>query len=318
MKYVMALEKAFSGINFCEVFDSRKTAEARLQLLCDESKNIKKITPKGDKYLIQYTNKAARVIFSIYETSKAEYYVRTTNNPNIGENDLWDAVATNQMFDGTFFPFTDKRSAEKFIRTFIEDNKKSKSTIEHKYGAFYFQKKNGEWDCCSCGIASENGGRFYESDLSNALKIYEKELFSKHMTKMVNEPRNVNCSIIIHLIILGVVLLLAFFIKGGAILWIIISSLTILSLLFWLCSSIKAYLNCDYFIYGDKLGCEKIDSFEYVHEYTYLDGTVSKTKMSIVPALQSFSEDAGFPLDGISKGAKRVKFWKNPSEYKKH
>ena len=71
-------------------------------------------------------------------------------------------------------------------------------------------------------------------------------------------------------------------------------------------------------IYGDKLGCEKIDSFEYVHEYTYLDGTVSKTKMSIVPALQSFSEDAGFPLDGISKGAKRVKFWKNPSEYKKH
>lgn len=94
--------------------------------------------------------------------------------------------------------------------------------------------------------------------------------------------------------------------------------LTILSLLFWLCSSIKTYLNCDYFIYGDKFGCEKIDSFEYVHEYTYLDGTVSKTKMSIVPALQSFSEDTGFPFFGIVKGVKRVKFWKNPSEYKKH
>ena len=164
------------------------------------------------------------MIFSISETTKVDYYVRTTNNPNISENDLWNAVAKNQIFDGTFFPFADKRSAEKFIRTFIEDNKKSKSTIEHKYGAFYFQKKDGEWDCCSCGIASENGGRFYESDLSDALKIYEKELFSKHMTKMVNEPRNVNYSIIIHIAILAIVSLLSFFVKDGFILWNIIAA----------------------------------------------------------------------------------------------
>lgn len=312
----MALEKAFTGLNFCEVFDSRETAEARLRLLCDGSKKIKRISQRGDKYFIKYT-KHARVVFSIYEVSNVEYYVCTTNNPSISEDDLWNVVVTNQIFYGTFFPFSDKRSAEKFIRTFIEDNKKSKSTIEHKFGAFYFQKKDGEWDCCSCGIASENDGRFYESDLSDALRIYEKELYSQHMTKMVDEPRNVNISIVIHISILITVSLLAVLAKDGIILWNLISLLTILSLLLWVYFSIESYRNCDYYVYGDKYGCEKIDSFEYIHKYTYSDGTVSNTKMSMVPAIVSFSENPGFPLDHIAKGAKPVKFWKSPSEYKK-
>lgn len=235
MKYILALENAFIKLSPVEVYSSREKAEARIQEII-HSFSFKKIHRNND--LVKITTNVGSILnLKIYETDAIDYYVSTTVLDIINGRYSYQAYTVfsrtdpdglisyevsisaeandeNNTLPTIYYDFDTKESAEQFISKYVNWIKRDKSQIIEKYGAYYFERTDGEWDCCSCGIASTGHAgyyireteRYYEYDIIELLGIYLKKA-KEHKDKLPLmgkallghlEMRSYKCDILSH------------------------------------------------------------------------------------------------------------------------
>lgn len=240
------------------------------------------------------------------------------------------------MSASRYYPFNTRYDAEKFVEKFIKDHKKQQTDITIKYDIWYYTRKNGNRDACFIGIPSfclidlakerpiyqdldplanfpitaTSAGkatysypskivRFCEYNIEEALMIYKKELFAEeNQNRREEEMRNTIRALGVHIIVLALFLLLAFFEKDLFILWAIIVFLTFCSLLLWTTILAGMYRKLEYCTFD-------IQTLTYDFEYELSRGEkgTARTMIPLVLTENQFKKDD----EGLT--------WLKPSAY---